>query len=356
MSGLRGQEKSKKLSNFCGLENRCGNNKPESTDGRKMSSLALNWYHVYGITLASQLRHNLPEEQGQSDVVVQLTVAQPHIFRNVADKLRPDGNDWMQHQLLADHSLYMRWENCLELLVSADGKTVACGNLSNHPFEAFDAYLSNFAVSAALLQQGEEPLHATVVAKGDDAVGFIGASGRGKSTLAAHFVARGWDLVTDDMLRVTFEGSKVVAHSGPHRLKLYKDSAERCLDSADCDGPFNPTCQELVNSLSNKLIFQLPNRTTIRRTRHLFALLRLDYLANETDSIGELVPLGGQEMFTTILSSTMNSRYQTRGRLQRQFQFAERLVRSVPVYRLAYPRRYDAISDTVEKICKMVTR
>ena len=61
-------------------------------------------------------------------------------------------------------------------------------------------------------------------------------------------------------------------------------------------------------------------------------------------------------MFTTILSSTMNSRYQTRGRLQRQFQFAERLVRSVPVYRLAYPRQYDAISDTVDKICKMVTR
>jgi hypothetical protein len=324
-----------------------------------MSSGSLHRYRVYGITLASELRHSLPDEprEGNGGVIVELRVAQPHTFRSIADKLPRNSNDGFQQGILEDGSLYMRWEDWLELLVSSDGKSVLCGNRSHVALEAFDAYLTNFAVSAALLQQGEEPLHATVVEIGDRAVGLVGPSGVGKSTLAAHLINRGWDLVTDDILRVTFEGNTAFAQPGPCRLKLFKEPAERYLQSAVCCGSFNPArgpVGNLLNEnnpLNEKLIFQPRDGAAVRCALQLSALFHLDQPSPDLELSRVLVaPLAGQDLFTTILSSTMNSHHHAPARLRRQFRFAERLLRAIPVYRLTYRRNYDVLNSVADQI------
>jgi hypothetical protein len=313
----------------------------------------LHRYRVYGITLASELRHSLPEEPRETSggVIVQLRVAQAHTFRSLADKLPRNPNDWFQHGILEDGSLYMRWEDWLELLISPDGKSVLCGNRSNVALEAFDAYLTNFVVSAALLQQGEEPLHTTVIEIGDRAVGLMGPSGIGKSTLAAHLINRGWDLVTDDMLRVTFECNTAFAHPGPYRLKLFKESAARYLHNAVCCGPFNPAHGPVGNPLNKKLIFQPRDGAAVKSARRLSALFRLYQPSHDSQPSRILVTqLAGHDLFTTILSSTMHRRDHSPARLQRQFHFAERLVRAIPVYRLTYPRCYDVLNSVADQI------
>jgi hypothetical protein len=323
----------------------------------RMSSGALHRYRVYGITLASELRLSLPDElrEGSGSVIVELRVAQPDIFRSVADKLPLNPNDWRQQGILEDGSLYMRWEGCLELLVAPDGKLVLCGNRSNVALEAFDAYLTNFAVSAALLQQGEEPLHATVVEIGARAVGLVGHSGAGKSTLAAYLITRGWNLVTDDMLRVTFEGDTAFAHPGPCRLKLFEEPAQRYLPSAACCGPFNPAHGRVGNPLNEKLIFQPHDGAAVRSARQLSALFHLDQPSRDSEpSKVSVAALAGRDLFRTLLSSTMNARHHTPARLQRQFRFAERLVRVIPVYRLTYRRDYDVLNSVADQIYQAV--
>jgi len=314
-------------------------------------------YRVYGITLASELRHSLPDElpDASGDSVVQLTVAPPDAFGRLTGKFPSDADEWVLHETLEDGSLYMRWEHSLELLVSSDGKSVLCGNRSHVALEAFDAYLTNFAVSAALLQQGEEPLHATVVEIGDRAIGLVGPSGAGKSTLAAHLINRNWDLVTDDMLRLTFDGNKVLAHPGPHRLKLFKDSAERYLQTAICCGGFDPAHDRVGNPLNEKLVFQPRGQITVRNARRVSALFHLDPSSSDSEPNKILVtPLAGQDLFTTILSSTMNSRHDLPARLHRQFRFAERIARTIPVYKIAYPRSYDVLNIVEDQICQTV--
>jgi HPr Serine kinase C-terminal domain len=322
---------------------------------RPRSPGVLHRYRVYGLTLASELRHSLPDDprEGSGGATVELRAARPHVFRRLADKLQGNPNDWVHQEILEDGSLYVRWEEWLELLVSSDGTLVLCGNRSNVALESFDAYLTNFAVSAALLQQGEEPLHATVVEIGDRAVGLLGPSGAGKSTLAAHLINRGGNLVTDDMLRVTFEGNTALAHPGPCRLKLFKEPAERYMRNAVCSGPFNPVHGGLVNRLNDKLIFQ-PCGTAVRSARRLSALFHLDQPFNETESSRTAGPLTGQDLFRTIASSTMNSRHNSPARLHRQFHFAERLARTVPVYRLAYRRCYEVLNNVADRIYQTV--
>jgi hypothetical protein len=321
-----------------------------------MSARALHRYSIYGITLASELRHGLPEEtrEGSDGVIVELRVAPPNTFRSVSDKVPRNPNDWIQEGLLEDGSLYVRFEDCLELLISPNGKSVLCGNLSNVALEAFDAYLTNFAVSAALLQQGEEPLHATVVEIDDRAVGLVGPSGAGKSTLAAHLINRGWELVTDDLLRVTFEGNTAFGHPGPCRLKLFEEAAEHYLQSAACCGRFNPADMQIDNPLNEKLVFQVRDVAIVRSARLLSALFYLDEPSDDREQSRVLVePLAGQSLLKTILASSMNTRYHSPARLERQFRFAERVAKTIPVYRLTYRRHYDVMECVSDRIYQM---
>ena len=161
-------------------------------------------YAAYGLTLLTDLPLSLPEADG-SDVVVAIDVASPDQFPSASERIVTDPDDWIQLAIREDDSLRMRWGSWFEILAPAGGKRVLCHNLSELPLTAFEAYLTNFAVGAALIQQGEEPLHATVVDIGGRAVGLLGPSGAGKSTLAAVLIDRGGVLLTDDMLRVTFE-------------------------------------------------------------------------------------------------------------------------------------------------------
>jgi hypothetical protein len=340
-----------------------GNGSDTSESSRlKMSPCALHRYRVYGITLASELRHGLPDDPGEGSkggVVVELRVARPHTFRSLAAKLPRNPDDWVRLSILEDGSLYMQWENWLQLLVSSDGKSVFCENCSNVALEAFDAYLTNFAISAALLQQGEEPLHATVVEIDNRVVGLLGPSGAGKSTLAAHLVNRGWDLVTDDMLRVTFEGHTAFAHAGPCRIKLFKEPAERYLENEICCGPFNPVPIPIDENapLNAKRIFQLRSRTAVRNARQLSALFHLEQPVDASERSGiRMARLAGQDLFTTILSATMNSRHHAAARLQRQFRFADRLARAISVYRLTYPRSYDMLDIVADQIYQATTQ
>ena len=301
-------------------------------------------YCVYGIGIESDVELGSLETHGPaaSGTVVTLRVETAGFFRSLTEGLAFDQQDWFQQIVLSDGALYMRGEGLLECVVSADGRCIAWGRLGDAEPVSFEAHLLNFALSAALLQQGEEPLHATVVDCGDRTVGLLGESGAGKSTLAAFLIGQGGELVTDDMLRVDFTADAVVAHPGPDRLKLFEEPAQRFLPGAVSRGHFNP--------LSGKLMFQPAGGPRRRRSnRPLSALFHL----GEAPDVS-LTQFRGTELVKVILSSTMNTRLHTPARLARQFSFAERLARALPVYEMSYPRAYPALEQVAAKIHEAV--
>src|SRR5262249_1753993 len=126
-----------------------------------------------------------------------------------ADLPAPTGRSYHQR---ADGSIYLRWDNHFEFMIAADGRQIACRPLGTVTGETFDSYLPASALSFALVRQGIEPLHATVVDVGGKAVGFLGNCGFGKSSLATWFIRRGHRLITDDLLVVSFEGRTPLAY------------------------------------------------------------------------------------------------------------------------------------------------
>lgn len=302
-------------------------------------------YRVYGLSVASGLQLALPgdPEPGTPDVEIQ--PASPEFFAETCGcvELAPDDGWWYRHGFLDDGSIYLRWDGLFHFWISGDGRRIACGSLGAETMEAFQVYLLGHSLGFALVNQGEEPLHATVVTCAGKTVALLGACGAGKSTLASYLLRTGGRLLTDDLLRLEADGERLLAHPGPHRIKLLPEPAGLYMSECARGVEMNPG--------SGKLVIPLKEDYREERPAPLGALLRLDW---SEDGEVRLEPLAGREAFLSLIAATFNIRVQTPERLARQFRFAETVCSRVPVYRLSYPRDFGVMPRLREMIWPQV--
>lgn len=260
---------------------------------------------------------------------------------------RPDdAADWLRHAVLADGSVYISDDEAFETVISADGRRVACARLGDVDVRSFEASLINFALGASLTLRGEEPLHATVVELSGQAIGLLGSSGAGKSTLAASLVADGADLVTDDMLRISFAGGRALAHPGPHRLKLFDEPARRLLPGAAAQGHFS--------ALSGKVLIEPRTLSSAPEPRPLAALFVLAGADERSGAQPTAQRVTGAKLIRLLIASAMDIRNAAPERLARQLRFAERTAGLLPVYELCYRRDYDALAAVADEIRRTI--
>lgn len=307
-------------------------------------------YLIYGLLVESELRLTSVDEavDGGTEPAIRIVFGSPEYFEAIRPAGALDPDDWVQHAVLADGSVYMKADIVFEAVISPDGRGVVCRKLGDVDQRAFEANLMNFVVSASLTLQGEETLHATVIELDGCAVGLLGLSGAGKSTLAAYLISQGADLITDDMLRVAFAGGTVLAYPGPYRLKLLEEAGNRYLPAALADGHFNP--------LSGKIMVQPRETAKVGRPPMRLSVL---FHIGDPDEQGEIegvssMRLAGVDLATIVISSTMDTRYALPSRLARQIRFAARLADVLPVYQLRYPRHFDIMDKVADEIRRVI--
>jgi hypothetical protein len=302
--------------------------------------MSLYRYSLFGVCFTSDIALELPEPLVGVPPRFDLRAATgPWPPADGATVVQEDSDDWIALRALSDGSLEIEWKEWLALWIEPRGRYVHYRHAGARYPTAFEAYVANFAISAALLLQGEETLHATVVAYRGAGLGFLGHSGAGKSTMTASLLARGAELVTDDMLRLTERDGKLWAEPGQPRLKLFKETALRYLPSMIDRGRWNP--------VSEKFLFDVSDPTELRAPRVLDALLLLAPPEDRDKPEIAIRRLGGLELFQTLTSSTMHRRMQTEDRLARQFAYAAHLSGKLPVYKLCYPRLHDLLPDVI---------
>lgn len=137
----------------------------------------------------------------------------PHEAAPVVDRRFPDGRPFMiieRHDELG----YRIWApRHGRHLVSADGRRIRSALPRDSTWRWQLLFFAQVLPLAARLQ-GLELFHASAVALGDHAVGFVAPSGTGKTSIAAHLVARGASLVTDDVMALEPSPEGVLAHPG----------------------------------------------------------------------------------------------------------------------------------------------
>lgn len=86
-------------------------------------------------------------------------------------------------------------------------------------------YIQGMMLAALLDQRGLFVLHASVIQIGDRAIAFVGPVGSGKSTMAAAFNARGYNVVADDNAAISHAGGHLEVLPAFPNLKVYPEIA-----------------------------------------------------------------------------------------------------------------------------------
>ena len=121
-------------------------------------------------------------------------------------------------------------------VVGAAGVTGAGADTTRAPAphpDTIRVFVLGMCMGVVLCQRGYLVLHGNAVQVGDACMCAVGASGAGKSTVAAAFWRRGHTVLADDIVAVDHESR---ALPGLPRIKLWQDSANRlAIDTAPLD-------------------------------------------------------------------------------------------------------------------------
>jgi hypothetical protein len=299
-------------------------------------------YHIYGLAVDSAIPLSCPRMRvSRRPPDVRLRAGSADRFErarrlaNVSSAREP----WFQCRTLPNGAVYLRWAGLFEFLISPDTRQIDYRPSAGASFESLQAYLLGQVLSFALLSRGCEPLHATAVVINGAAVGFLGDCGYGKSTLGAGFIARGFPVLTDDLLALDQRNGTWIAHAGPPRLKVFPSIA-RALLATRTAPRLNPGTAKLVLPLE-----------PAARIEHAVPLRALYVLPDPGQARlrhrVSITPAAPQEAFISVTASAFNLIRTDRARMQHHFATTTRLVREVPIRRLMYPRRLSAL----DKVC-----
>jgi hypothetical protein len=98
-------------------------------------------------------------------------------------------------------------------LVSEDGAEVLCAPPPDEPW-SWQRFLVGRVLPWAAVLRGREVLHASAATVDGRALGFVGPTGSGKTSLAVQLVLGGGGFVTDDVLALERSGDEILAHPG----------------------------------------------------------------------------------------------------------------------------------------------
>lgn len=255
---------------------------------------------------------------------------------------------WYRSERYADGRLRFVWPGLFDSVLSADGRDVAVAPLSEESDAAFATHLFGHVLSFVLLKHGIEPLHATVLVAPDGAVGILGDSGYGKSTLAAGLAASGLQLLTDDLLVVLEAGGEMMAQPGLPRLKLWPDAAAEFRPDAPSE-PLAPGATKRIYPLG------LDEWTGEPQPMRVVYVLRRPVLKQNTSRV-TIRKIAPSKAFVEVTRNTFNSAVDDPSRLRGHFDFASDLVTRVAFRSLTYPAGFEHMPKVIERLTRDMTR
>jgi hypothetical protein len=253
----------------------------------------------------------------------------------------PSSTAFVQHSHEADGTIHLRWPGLFEFVIDAKGAEIRARQIGRSSLESFHTYLLGQVVSFALLKQGIEQLHATVVTFNGRALALTGDCGRGKSTLAAALLKRGGKLLVDDMLVLKQDGRKLLAMPGPPRLKLLPDSAKRVGMKTSHALRMNPLVEKKIFAVGNAQ----PDPVPLDR----MYVLTAQNARRKRTTIRACSPA---EACAQVIAAAYNLDMQLSGRAASQFRWAASIANAVEVSLLSYQRDLSRLDEVADRVMK----
>jgi hypothetical protein len=279
-------------------------------------------YRLFGLSVQSEIA--LPElvadpHDGAADVRIRIgTIA---ASRDAEAGLHIDGGDALLVIPLAGRFL------------ARDGRELVIEPVDGASPRNLRLYLLGSAFGAILHQRRLLPLHANAVVVEGRAIGFMGHPGAGKSTLAAWFHDRGFDVLADDVCVVTpGPDGQPLAHPGIPRLRLWREALEAGgRDASVYERSFDDMDKYTVPTDLDRLLPAVP-------LSHLYLLEKA-----EDEGSPLVTRLEGSAAVEAMVSNTYRGAYvRLMGQTREHMLACAELARRVPVFRARRRWGYDS--------------
>lgn len=190
-----------------------------------------------------------------------------------------------------------------------------------------------------LHQRGRLVLHASSVALKQRAIAFLAEAGEGKSTIAAALLARGYQLVTDDLLAINPDSAQRPSiYPGFPFLKISTQAARALGQNLDA--------APRVSARLDKRVWQIDDAPTSPVELECIYVLK----RGEQPRIEMLAP---QEAFIALVRHTFVARLlDATEATQKHFQQCSILTRQIPIYRLSMPSSLEGLAKIAELVDK----
>ena len=197
-----------------------------------------------------------------------------------------------------------------------------------------ETYLLGAVFSLWLESRGMAVLHASAVVLKEGAVGFLSASGGGKSCLSASLLRLGRPLLTDGILPLERRGSQVFGQSGYPEMRLWARDAEHFLGGhldLECVVPDQPKLRVPVGA--GRFGSFYPEVTALAG---LYLLDRREGTQEVPEP--EITPIAPRDAVIVLLKESFApALVEALGLQQQRMDFFSSLTSQVPVRRLTYP-------------------
>lgn len=204
------------------------------------------------------------------------------------------------------------------------------------PWEICAEPLGGVVCAVLLGLEGRTLLHGACLSQSGSAFAILGASGQGKSTLAAALAQQGTRLVTEDLLVPARTEAGWTVEAGARSLNLLEDAYSLF-------GPPGPAAKRREGKYTVDL------SGSARAAAPLAALYLLDRAGAEREA--KLTRLSGRQALQPLLEHLYGASW-IRAPEQADLSLCADLVARIPVYRLSRPWRLDQVRPTAAMLLR----
>lgn len=179
---------------------------------------------AYGLVIRSDVA--LPElafapDDAEADVEIRLT---GQLDKDLTGFASPSEGIHAQPGCLLLHVPDVAWIRVEE------GQRIWVEPAAGIDLDSVRLFVLGSGLGALLMQRGFLVIHGNAIVAGDGCIVGVGPSGIGKSTMAAGFVLRGFNVLADDVVPIDAQG---LAWPGFPRIKLWDDAARHLAVQTD---------------------------------------------------------------------------------------------------------------------------
>lgn len=189
----------------------------------------LRVYDFCGIRVASEIAlPQLRPADGAAACSISVDTERPALsgVRWFHEWRKRGGPPWLSFGRLGEGYVLRFAEHLADFVLDTNATRIVAHPGPRLPVDTLRHLLIDQVLPLAASRQGRLSLHASAVhIPGAGTIGFVGETGRGKSTLAAALAARGARVVTDDCLTIDAAGGGVLAIPGYPGLRLFPGAA-----------------------------------------------------------------------------------------------------------------------------------